>query len=156
MRLRRTDARTLLTAAIAPIAVAGAAFFVARSRLDAAREPLAAFRLRLGMTPADVRATFAPPAAGPSQWKVDSTGESALEWRGSGRMFRFEFHNAQLMAVRAVLDSRDPSTHGRALEVSTASVLRRHVREDGRVELTLLARDCPSHAEEARRLIAGR
>lgn len=148
--------RAVFATAIVPVAVAGIVFVVASQKLSRERDALSAFRVRLGMTPADVRATFAPPAAGPSQWRVDSSGETALEWRGSGRSFRFEFHNAQLMAVRAVLDSRDPSTHGDALEVSTATVLRRHAREDGRVELTLLARDCPSHAEEARRLITGR
>lgn len=148
--------RAVIAAAVVPVAVAGLVFVIASSKLSRERDALSPFRVRLGMTPADVRATFAPPSAGPSQWRVDSSGETALEWRGSGRSFRFEFHNAQLMAVRGVLDSRDPSTHGDALEVSTATVLRRHVREDGRVELTLLARDCPSHAEEARRLMIGR
>jgi hypothetical protein len=156
MTLRTTTMRSMLAAAVLPVAVAGVVFFVARSRLDRDREPLAPFRVRLGMTPADVRATFAPPAAGTSQWRLDSSGANAIEWRGSGRSFRFEFHNAQLMAVRAILESRDPSTHGDALEVSTATVLRRRAREDGRVELTLLARDCPTHAEEARRLINSR
>lgn len=154
MIARRTRTRSWLFAAVVPIAVAGAVYAAAQAKLAGDREPLYAYRLRFGMTPADVRATFAAPTAEDSRWRVDSSAEPALEWRGRNRSFRFEFHNAQLMAVRAVVESRDPSTHGRALEVSTAAVLRRVVREDGRVELTLVARDCPSHAEEARRLVA--
>lgn len=148
--------RSWLFAALTPIAVAGVVYATVQARLAGDREPLSEYRIRLGMTPADVRATFAVPTAEGSRWRVDSSGETALEWRGGNRSFRFEFHNAQLMAVRAVVESRDPSTHGRALEVSTAAVLRRVVREDGRVELTLVARDCPSHAEEARRLMSSR
>jgi hypothetical protein len=154
MIARRTRSRSWLYAAVVPIAVAGAVYAAAQAKLAGDREPLHAYRLRFGMTPADVRATFSAPTAEDSRWRVDSSAEPALEWRGRNRSFRFEFHNAQLMAVRAVVESRDPSTHGGALEVSTAAVLRRVVREDGRVELTLVARDCPSHAEEARRLIA--
>lgn len=148
--------RSWLFAALTPIAVAGVVYATAQAKLAGDREPLSAYRIRFGMTPADVRATFAAPTAEGSRWRVDSAGETALEWRGGNRFFRFEFHNAQLMAVRAVVESRDPSTHGRALEVSTAAVLRRVVREDGRVELTLVARDCPSHAEEAQRLMNSR
>jgi hypothetical protein len=144
-----------MQASIVPI-VAAAVFVLVQGRLRDKPSPLANYRVQLGMTPADVRATFAPPSAVGSQWRVESGRETALEWRGGGRSFRFEFHGAQLMGVRAILESRDPSTQGDSLDVTNATVLRRHVREDGRVELTLLARDCPSHAEEARRLIAGR
>jgi hypothetical protein len=152
----RSLKRSWLFAALTPIAVAGVVYATVQARLAGDRPPLAEYRIHLGMTPADVRATFAAPTAEGSRWRVDSSGETALEWRGGNRSFRFEFHNAQLVAVRAIVESRDPSTHGRALEVSTAAVLRRVVREDGRVELTLVARDCPSHAEEAQRLMSGR
>lgn len=156
MTARRAFTRSWLLAALTPLVVAGGVYAYAQAKLSGDREPLTEYRVRLGMTPADVRATFAAPSADASQWRVDSSGETALEWRGGNRFFRFEFHNAQLMAVRARVESRDPSTHGPSLEVSTAAVLRRLAREDGRVELTLLARDCPSHAEEARRLINSR
>ncbi len=116
-------------------------------------EAFAPYRIHLGMTPADVRATFAHPNAASSQWRIQSAAETVLEWSSTGRSMRFEFHRAQLMAVRAILGMSDPSTHGAQLEVSTATVLRRTLRQDGRVELTLLARDCPTHAAEARRLI---
>jgi hypothetical protein len=157
LMVTRALQRSWLFAAIVPIAVAASVYATVQARLAADREPLEAYGIRLGMTPAQVRAMFAAPTAEGSQWRVDSSGEeTALEWRGKNRFFRFEFHHAQLMAVRAIVESSDPSTHGRALDVSSAAVLRRVAREDGRVELTLVARDCPSHAEEARRLMSSR
>jgi len=116
----------------------------------------------LGMTPADVRQRFAPPTAG--RW-VASTGatrpgETELAWEvqgvGGEPSVRFEFHSAQLVAVRAVLAASDPDALGGALVVSPAAVVSRRGRSDGRVEVTLLARDCPIHAAEVRRLIASR
>ena len=155
MRTAGPAVRTLLKASILPV-VGAAAFVLVQDKLQPPRAPFAEYGVRLGMTPAEVRATFAPPAATDARWRLDASREIALEWSGSGRSFRFEFHGAQLMAIRAVLERKDPSTQGLALDVTNATVLHRHARGDGRVEVTLLARDCPSHAEEARRLISGR
>lgn len=141
---------------VATIAVSASALVSCKQPVGDPDEAFSPYRIHLGMTPADVRATFAHPTAASSQWRIESTPETMLEWSSAGRSMRFEFHRAQLMAVRAVLPMSDPSTHGAALDVSTATVLRRTMREDGRVELTLLARDCPTHAAEARRLVESR
>jgi hypothetical protein len=130
--------------------------------------------VRLGMTPSDVRERFVAPAPG-GAWQAVARGEDfTLEWRpapplaqptttsapdaggGTAQPARFEFHAGILVGVRLVLSSTDPAAHGAPVDVSTASVLARRGRTDGRVEITLLARDCPTHAEEVHRLLARR
>ncbi|MDP3276679.1 MAG: hypothetical protein Q8Q09_15885 [Deltaproteobacteria bacterium] len=139
----------ILIVTVAALAWSRMDFRAARGADDA----LAQYGIRLGMSPADVRATFSLGHAEGSQWRVVADAEPALEWRSGARSMRFEFHGAQLMAVRAMLLLRDPSTQGRQIEVSTATVVRRHPQSDGRVEVTLLARECPTHAAEAQRII---
>jgi hypothetical protein len=118
--------------------------------------------VRLGMTPREVRERFAAPGAG--QWRAGSEGgEVVLEWSpaggaaaAEGEVARFEFHSGMLVAVRMVLPASDPDAQGATLGVSSASVMARRGLTNGRVEMTLLARDCPTHAAEVRRLLARR
>lgn len=146
--------------------------------------PVEIHGVRLGMTPRDVRDRFAAFSPG-GQWRTTAAaGELALEWLpastpaastpppippaandggtaepqppSAAAPARFEFHNGLLVAVRLVVPPSDPAAHGAPVDVSTASVLARRGRTDGRVELTLLARDCPTHAEEVHRLLARR
>jgi hypothetical protein len=109
----------------------------------------------LGMTPPDVRERFRAPGTG--SWRSEMQADPVIIWTASspdpGTTVSFEFHGGVLVAVRAVVPTSDPDAHGPSLDVSTASVLVRRGLTDGRVELTLLARDCPTHAEEVHRLI---
>jgi hypothetical protein len=112
----------------------------------------------LGMTPNDVRERFRTP--GPGTWRSEMQADPVLIWTATMVEPRttasFEFHGGVLVAVRMVVPTSDPDAQGPALDVSTASVLVRRGQTDGRVEITLLARDCPTHAEEVRRLISRR
>lgn len=113
--------------------------------------------IALGMTPREVRERFK--TAVPGQWRFVAGDDPALEWLPSGpssvERARFEFHGGMLVAVRLLLSAADPAAQGARLGVSTASVLARRGLTDGRVELVLLARDCPTHAEEVGRLLTG-
>lgn len=118
----------------------------------------------LGMTPSDVRSRF--DARGPGVWRSEMRAEPVLVWTPSGTTpmspstpttsATFEFHRGILVAVRLLVHGTDRAAQGRSLDVQAASVLVRRVQADGRVEVTLLARDCPTHAEEVRRLMRGR
>jgi hypothetical protein len=112
----------------------------------------------LGMTPTDVRDRFRAPGAG--TWRSEQRTDPALIWTAAEgappTTAYFEFHGGVLVAVRLTVPTTDPAAQGPALDVSTASVMSRQDQTDGRVEITLLARDCPTHAEEVRRLISRR
>jgi hypothetical protein len=112
----------------------------------------------LGMTPTDVRDRFRAP--GPGTWRSEQRTDPALVWTAAEgappTTAYFEFHGGVLVAVRLDVPRTDPDAQGPAVDVSTASVLARRGQADQRVEITLLARDCPTHAEEVRRLIARR
>lgn len=94
----------------------------------------------------------------PGEFRSEAMGEDhALTWRPTGdgqglRAARLEFHLGQLVAVRLTLDGSAPEAQGPQFESSNASVLTR-TRSGEAVELTWLARSCPTHAGEVRRLI---
>ena len=117
--------------------------------------------VRLGMTPRDVRDRFDPEAAG--TWKTNvATGPSAnddtvLEWTSSAGAekskatdARFEFHLGMLVAVRAHLREGSTAEH---IDTTPRTVTLR-TPQGGGTEVTLLARDCPTHHEEAESLAA--
>ena len=119
----------------------------------------------LGMTPTEVRGRFVAPFGG--HWRTRSgEGDLFLDWFSQGTPgptsdsatpdARFEFHAGLLVAVRLDVPATDPDAIGSPLVVSTATVLARRGSGNGRVEITLLARDCPTHAAEVRRLLGGR
>lgn len=123
----------------------------------ARQEPDALPGVRLGMTPRDVRERFDPGGPGTWQTKVGAGDDTVLEWaaQGSGARVaqaRFEFHLGMLVAIRARL--AEPSSADK-VELTPRTVTARRPAEEGGTEVTVLARDCPTHREEAESL-AGR
>ncbi len=111
--------------------------------------------VKLGMTAGDVRERFRGPTG---SWKVTTGEEMLLDYSpetGGAPKIRFEFHAGMLVAVRAKLDPHDPSAAPSARrEVTPGAVLTREA--DGpNVSLIWLSRDCPTHKEEAARLVRG-
>lgn len=118
---------------------------------------------RLGMSASSVRSAFPRPLS------VDLSGELALTWSaasssasssvaseplvddalGTVTDVRFEFHLGLLVAVRATGESASTET-----QFSLTDAAFRRVADDsqGRATLLWIARDCPTHAEEVRRL----
>jgi hypothetical protein len=115
--------------------------------------------LRLGIAPGQAREALR--TDGPGSFSTLAMGEDfALVWTpdaGGGELSlaRLEFHLGQLVAVRLTLTPAAPEADGPELEISEASVLTREPTQGG-VELTWLARSCPTHADEVRQRIAER
>lgn len=110
---------------------------------------------RLGMTPADVRARF--DVQGELRASTEEDGTYALELddgAGTVRSARFEFHEGLLVAVRAELDPQDPAAARKGLFLSESTVRRTSVGANGIIELTVITRDCPTHADEVRKLLS--
>lgn len=154
--MRRGFARANTLRAGVVIAGLGLAGGLARYYLvrHAGERPVEVHGVTLGMTPSDVRGRFDAP--GPGVWHSEMRADPMLVWTAPGTTATFEFHGGILVAVRMLVRPTDPAAQGRPLDVSNASVLVRRVQTDGRVEVTLLARDCPTHAGEVRRLIPSR
>ena len=113
--------------------------------------------VRLGLTARDARDRFEAPGSG--HFRTDTTSDLAMEWWPDGEdvyYARLEFHSGMLVAVRMHLPPTDRDAQGPTFDVSSSAVLSRRRDGDGRVELVLLARDCPTHAAEVRRLLASR
>jgi hypothetical protein len=111
---------------------------------------------RLGLSLADTRDRFAAPPGG--AWSSESSPEPVLRWAPGAqasdlRAATFEFHQGMLVAVRLRLARSAPEASGASLEITRASLLARATTSDGEVELTLLSRSCPTHADEVKRLI---
>ena len=108
--------------------------------------------VRLGMAPRDVRDRFKPGGTDPGTWQtaVGQGDDTALEWtshdtQSSLSTARFEFHNAMLVAIRAKSNAKtskeEISTTPRTVTVKSPA--------DGGSEIIVLARDCPTHKDEA-------
>ena len=115
--------------------------------------------VRLGMAPRDVRDRFDGGGEGAWQTKVGggagASDDTVLEWSAAGEKTRatharFEFHLGMLVAVRAHL--RDP-IRARQVDLTPKTVTVR-TPEGGGTEVTILARDCPTHHDEAEALAA--
>ena len=118
--------------------------------------------VRLGMAPRDVRDRFEDGAAGGWQTKVGggtgASDDTVLEWTatptGGGKsratQARFEFHLGMLVAVRAHL--REPLSSPR-IDVTPKTVTVRNPAAGG-TDVIILARDCPTHHDEAEALAA--
>ena len=113
--------------------------------------------VRLGMAPRDVRDRFDGGGVGTWQTKVGggagASDDTVLEWNASGEKTRatharFEFHLGMLVAVRAHL--REPIAASR-VDLTPKTVTLR-TPEAGGTEVTILARDCPTHHDEAEAL----
>lgn len=121
-------------------------------------EPDAIPNVKLGMAPGDVRDRFEP--GGPGTWQTSVShiaGDTAVEWHatnGTAKVVeaRFEFHNGMLVAVRA--KSNEPPPSGEKITTTPGSVTVRRSAPTGGTEIAVLARDCPTHKEEAAALAA--
>ncbi|MDB4937900.1 MAG: hypothetical protein JWP87_4872 [Labilithrix sp.] len=126
--------------------------------------------VRLGMAPRDVRDRFQGGAEGSWQTKVGggagASDDTVLEWNAAGATSRttharFEFHLGMLVAIRAHL--REPIREPR-VDVTAKTVTLRApalgatgdggASGGGGTDVTVLARDCPTHHEEAEALAA--
>ena len=111
------------------------------------------------MAPRDVRDRFDGGGEGVWQTKVGggagASDDTVLEWNASGATTRatrarFEFHLGMLVAVRAHL--REPIETSKVdLTPKTVTV---RAPEGGGTDVTILARDCPTHHDEAEALAA--
>lgn len=112
--------------------------------------------VRLGMTPEQVRRRFAGGSS--ASWHTEIDGGDLRLIRASAgeldREARFEFHNGMLVAIRLDLREDAPLAAGEPLVISAGSVLTRAREESGRVKLTVLSRDCPTHADEVSRILS--
>jgi len=121
---------------------------------------------RLGQTATQLRAAFRPPGSGRFRAAAGraGSGDLALAWEPSPggdaapvpQEVRFELHAGLLVAIRATLPDANPHADGSVLEVRDASVSVREKNPDKTVSLTILARDCPTHAAEVRALLEAR
>jgi hypothetical protein len=129
------------------LAAALAASAAACSRVDA--EPLPS--VRLGMAPRDVRERFEPGGPGSWQTRVGAGDDTVLEWTSrepASRVehARFEFHLGMLVAVRARLREGGGAER---VEVTPKTVTMRRPVSPKESDVTVLARDCPTHKDEA-------
>jgi hypothetical protein len=116
-------------------------------------EPDAIPNVRLGMAPRDVRERFEPGGAGTWQTSVaraEEGGDTAIEWAASGpakiATARFEFHLGMLVAMR--VRTNDPSS-SETVSTTAKTVTARRPAAEGGTNVTILARDCPTHKDEA-------
>ena len=111
--------------------------------------------VRLGMAPRDVRERFQPGEGGAWQTALGAGDDTVLEWTARDpktilREARFEFHLGMLVAIRAKTTAKPAHE-----EISTTpkTVTLRAPSSEGGV-ITVLARDCPTHKDEAEGLAA--
>jgi hypothetical protein len=114
--------------------------------------------VRLGMTASAVRERFEAPALG--SWRslpATGAGDVVLAWAAAKgpATATFELHNGMLVAVRATVEATDAESKRPGMDSSRA-IVRAHALDGGVIQLTLLARDCPTHHDEAERLAAGK
>lgn len=112
--------------------------------------------VRLGMTPDQVRDRFEGGAT--ASWRTEIAGLDLFLIRAPGgsldRDTRFEFHNGMLVAMRLDLPADAPEASGEPLAISPGSVTARTPEPADRVRLIVLARDCPTHADEVSRILS--
>lgn len=107
--------------------------------------------VRLGMAPRDVRERFRS-GGGEGVWQtaLGAGDDTVLEWTARDpssavARARFEFHLGMLVAIRATTSDRSPSEK----IVLTPKTVTVRAPQDQRTVVTVLARDCPTHKEEA-------
>jgi hypothetical protein len=107
--------------------------------------------VRLGMTPRDVRDRFQSGGTGSWQTALGVGDDTVLEWtsrdpQGSVLEARFEFHLGMLVAIRARLRERSSADQ---VDVTRKTVTMRTSSREGGTSVVVLARDCPTHKDEA-------
>lgn len=113
--------------------------------------------VRLGMAPRDVRDRFQPGGQGTWQSRVGAADDTILEWTSHDPVSkvpsaRFEFHLGMLVAVRARV--AEASAKEERVEKTARTVSVRRPAPEGGTSVTVLARDCPTHKDEADALVA--
>lgn len=113
-------------------------------------EPPPLPNVRLGMAPRDVRERFEPGGPGGWQTSLGPGDDTAIEWTATGPAkvahARFEFHLGMLVAMRA--RTTEPRTTESVATTPKTVTVRRPAVEGG-TDVTVLARDCPTHKDEA-------
>lgn len=119
----------------------------------------------LGMTAPELRHRFAPGSDGHWAASTSQVGEEALVWTAdtAGSQIAhaaFEFHDRILVAVRADLAATAPESSEPPRTVTPITVRVRGASaapgaDSAQTALTILARDCPTHAPEVARLLGG-
>ena len=110
--------------------------------------------VRLGMAPRDVRERFQPGGEGSWQTALGTGDDTVLEWtsrdaRSPVAQARFEFHLGMLVAIRARLNE---TVSREDVSATPKTVTLRSPAHEGGTTVTVLARDCPTHKDEAESL----
>lgn len=115
----------------------------------AEKEPIP--NVRLGMAPRDVRDRFQPGGEGSWQTALGAGDDTVLEWtsrdaKSPVASARFEFHLGMLVAIRARMTE---TTTAEQVSATPKTVTVRGPAREGGTAVTVLARDCPTHKDEA-------
>ncbi|MBX3205363.1 MAG: hypothetical protein KF764_09855 [Labilithrix sp.] len=107
--------------------------------------------VRLGMAPRDVRERFQPGGEGAWQTALGAGDDTVLEWtsrdaRSPVAAARFEFHLGMLVAIRARLNE---TVSREEVSATPKTVTIKAPAREGGASVTVLARDCPTHKDEA-------
>lgn len=108
--------------------------------------------VRLGMSATEVRAQVEARASGTWSTRLEND-DWILERTADHEHATFELHDARLVAVRIEAPAASDFPAEPAYEATEGSVLVRETQGD-HVALTLLSRSCPTHRDEATRLVA--
>jgi len=150
-RIVHSNVRAIAVLAIVSIATFGglAYHWIAPALADPRPSVLG---VRLGMTADEIRRRV--DETGPGEWSSRVTnGDWVLTHAAPTSDATFEIHEGQLVAVRVdASGAADLATTPR-VEVTPGSILVRE-RDGDRVRITLLSRSCPTHHDEAERLVA--
>jgi hypothetical protein len=108
------------------------------------------------MAPRDVRERFHPGAEGTWQTGLGAGDDTVLEWASrdpaaSVPDARFEFHNGMLVAIRARTKEQAPAL---SITSTPKTVTLKAPALEGGTKVVVLARDCPTHKDEAEALAA--
>lgn len=149
------DARARIARLLSALGLLLIALSIASSACSREVPSAALGGVRLGMTPRDVRDRFDGGGAGAWQTKVATVrDDTVLEWTATGEgsratRARFEFHLGMMVAIRAHL--REP-IGGERVDVTPRTVTVRAPAAGGS-DVTILARDCPTHHDEAESIV---
>ncbi len=110
--------------------------------------------VRLGMAPRDVRARFQPGGEGSWQTALGTGDDTVLEWtardaKSPVSQARFEFHLGMLVAIRARMNE---TVSREDVSATPKTVTAKTPAQEGGATVTVLARDCPTHKDEAEAL----
>ncbi len=110
--------------------------------------------VRLGMAPRDVRERFQPGGEGTWQTALGAADDTVLEWtardaKAPVAQARFEFHLGMLVAIRARLNE---TVSREDVSATAKTVTLKAPAPEGGTSVTVLARDCPTHKDEAESL----